>query len=226
MKILQLNLVAWTARMENKCEQCSETFTEKRNLTRHNKDVHKGKKLHKCQICQKQFSRKKNKELHQNNCITRINQETPQERTYRIINDLSFNIILRQTAFGGCFADWSIVYPQDYYFIDPAILLAASAKAMKKTLLDHLREHKHFKFSIAIHVNFIKATNPDIQTIPPVCLTTAPYTVWPATDIDEVLETIPNDLTQSILEYENIGSGWVIDHIVRFHTNIASFSCL
>ena len=213
--------------MENKwkCEQCSETFTEKRNLTRHNKDIHKDEKIHKCQICQKQFSRKKNKELHQNNCITRINQDTPQERTYSTINDLSFDIILRQSAFGGCFADWSIVYPQDYYFVDPTVLITASAKAMKNTLLDHLREHKQFKFSMVIHANFIKATNSDIQTIPPVCLSTALYTVWPATDIDEDLETIPNELIQSILEYEHFGSGWIIDHIVRFDTNIASFSC-
>ena len=215
--------------MENKwkCEQCTETFTEKRSLTRHNKDVHKDERIHKCQICQKQFSRKKNKELHQNNCITRINQDTPQERTYSTINDLSFDIILRQSAFGGCFADWIIVYPQDYYYsVDPTVLITASAKAMKNTLLDHLREHKQFKFSMVIHANFIKATNSDIQTIPPVCLSSALYTVWPTTDIDEDLETIPNELIQSILEYEHFGSGWIIDHIVRFDTNIASFSCL
>ena len=214
--------------MENKwkCEQCSETFTEKRNLMRHNKDIHKDERIHKCQICQKQFSRKKNKELHQNNCITRINQDTPQERTYSTINDLSFDIILRQSAFGGCIADWSIKYPQDYYFVDPTVLITASAKAMKNTLINHLRVHKQFKFRMVIHVNFIKATNPDVQTVPPVVLTTTPHTVWPATDIDEELDAVPNELMLNIEEYEACGSGWIIDHLVQFDTIITSFSCL
>ena len=215
--------------MENewKCEQCTKAFTEKRNLTRHINDVHEKQKIHECGICQKQFTRKRNKELHLKHCSgKRIPQATIQDRTYKTANDLTFNVTLRQSAFGGCFSDWMIVYPQDYYFIEPIVLLKASTKSMKSTLINHLREHKQFKFRMVIHVNFIKATNPDVQTVPPVVLTTTPHTVWPATDIDEELDAVPNELMLNIEEYEAFGSGWIIDHLVRFDTIITSFSCL
>ena len=113
--------VAWRAKMENewKCKQCTKTFTKKRSLTRYIKGIHEEQKLHKWEICQKHFSRKKNKELHVNTCTRRINQGTSRERTYKTVNDLKFNIVLRKSAFRGCFADWIIVYPEDYYFIEP-----------------------------------------------------------------------------------------------------------
>ena len=215
--------------MENewKCKQCTKTFTEKRNLTRHINDVHEKQKIHECGICQKQFTRKRNKELHLKHCSGKRNhQGTIQDRTYKPANDLTFNVTLRQSAFGGCFSDWMIGYPQDYYFIEPIVLLKASVKTMKSTLINHLREHNQFKFRMVIHVNFIKATDPDIQTIPPVVLTTTPHTVWPVTDIDEELDAVPNELMLNIEEYEACGSGWIIDHLVRFDTIITSFSCL
>ena len=215
--------------MENewKCEQCRKAFTEKRNLTQHIKDVHEKQKLHECEICQKQFTRKNNKELHLNSCSRKRNrQDTLQERTYKTANNLTFNIVLRKTAFGGCFADWIIVYPQNYYFIEPIVLLKASVKSMKNILLNHLREHNQFKFRMVIHVNFIKASDPEVKTVPPVVLTTTPYNVWPATDIDEELDTIPNELIHSIQEYETCGSGWIIDHLVQLDVIITSFSCL
>ena len=216
--------------MENewKCEQCLKTFTEKRSLTRHINDVHEKQKIHECGICQKQFTRKTNKDLHLTHCSGKINlQDTsPERRTYNAANDLTFNVTFRQGAFGGCFADWMIIYPQDYYFIDPLVLLNASVKSMKNTLLNHLREHNQFKFRMAIHVNFIKASNPEVQTVPPVVLSTTPYTVWPTTDIDEELREVPNDLIRNIQDYEQCGSGWIIDHIIQLDTIITSFSCL
>ena len=148
-----------------------------------------------------------------------------QERACEARKDLSFDVVLRISAFGGCFSDWMIEYPEDYYFISPIVLLTASRKAIKNLLLNHLRKHKQFKFRMVIHVNFMKATNSDVKTVPPVCLTTQPYTVWPATDIDEELEEIPRELMKSIEEYEACGSGWIIDHLVRLDANITSFSC-
>ena len=79
---------------------------------------------------------------------------------------------------------------------------------------------------MVIHVNFIKATNPDVQTVPPVVLPTPPHTVLPATDIDEELDVVPNELMLNIEEYEACGSGWIIDHLVQFDIIITSFSCL
>ena len=93
---------------------------------------------------------------------------------------------------------------------------------MKSTLLNHLREHNQFNFTMAIHVVFQKACIPEVKTVPPVVLHTAPYTVWPVSDIDGSLGNAAEELFEKIEEYEGNGSGWVIDYLERLDTTISS----
>ena len=131
------------AAVENyKCGLCPKSFTKKKNLSQHHRQVHEEQKLHQCGICSKTFFRKMNKELHVKTCSRNvcIGGEV-QKKSYRPATDLKLVPRKEKSAFGGCFADWTIRYPRDYNLIDPTVLLKKSTMAMKDTILNHNAKH-------------------------------------------------------------------------------------
>ena len=141
---------------------------------------------------------------------------------------LKFTPVLRQSAFRGSVADWKIEFPRHYDVVDPVRLLSGAALAMKDVILDVMRKQtRRLKFTMSIHVVFEKATDPEIKTVPPAVLTTDPTTVYLCDESDENLDRRlqreSEELFELIEEYEGNGSGWVLDHLERLDTNIASF---
>ena len=136
---------------------------------------------------------------------------------------LKFSPTLRKSAFGGCFADWMIYFTDDYYLVDPIILLQTAAKAMKEIILKHNNKYtKRLKFTMSIHVVFERGCIPEVKTEPPVVLTIDPYEVYLSTNLDECLHDAAEELFKLIEEYEGCGSGWIIDHLDRLDTTITS----
>ena len=199
----------------HECGICEKKFTLKENLRRHVRHVHEKQTIHECGICNKKFARKKNKEMHLRTCSQRFGAG----------NNLNFIPVLRKSAFGGCFADWKIVFPEDYHRIDLTTLLSASTLAMKEILEKHIREQtQRLKFTMAIHVVFEQPSHPEVKTDPPVVLRTNPYTVYMETKLDMILgDKMAKHLLELIETYEGYGSGWRIDYIKRLDTDIASF---
>ena len=79
---------------------------------------------------------------------------------------------------------------------------------MKDIILKQLHEKtKKLKFTMSVHVVFEKACDPEIKTVPPVVLTTDPETVYIATNVDECLEDVAEELYEMIQTYEGCGSG-------------------
>ena len=210
----------------HKCVKCSKTFTEKRNLTRHVKSIHENQNPYECGICSRTFSRKQHKELHLRTCSGNVNIQGGKlyVKSYKTIPNLKFSPTLRQSAFRGIASDWMIYFPEDYYMVDPTILLKEATNTMKGIIMNQLYKHtKKLKFTMSIHVVFEKANDPEVKTVPPVVLTTHPYIVYLGTDIDNCLNDAAEDLFKRIENYEGCGSGWVIDHLVRLDTGIYSF---
>ena len=54
-------------------------------------------------------------------------------------------------------------------------------------------------------------------------LWTDPTIVYPTTDLKKCLIDDAKELYNKIEEYEGVGSGWVIDYLVRLDTGIFSF---
>ena len=59
--------------MTYQCDYCdywgrTKTFTMKKNLYRHLRDIHLKERLHECSICHKKFARKQHKDLHLQRC--------------------------------------------------------------------------------------------------------------------------------------------------------------
>ena len=74
-----------------------------------------------------------------------------------------------------------------------------------------------------IHIVFTKAVAQEVKTEPPVVLWTDPTIVYVATDLDKCLTDDVKELVNKIEEYEGIGSGWIIDYLVRLDTSIYLF---
>ena len=204
---------------EFKCQTCKQVFTLKKNLRCHVREVHGKQKKHECGICKKKFARKNDKNMHRRRCSLNIGKQLRGTKV-----DLDFTPTLRQSAFGGCFADWKMIFPEDYHCIDLNTLLSASTLSMKDILVKHLHEHTgKLKFTMAIHVVFEQSTHPEVKTNPPIVLHTDPSTVYLASNLDMILRNMCEQLLLKINTYEGTGSGWVIDYVDRLDTNIASF---
>ena len=140
------------------------------------------------------------------------------------IPKLKFTPVLRQSAFGGCFADWIIRFSSEYDQIDLMFLLTESTLAMKDIILDTLWDHtKRLKFTMAVHVVYQQGTDPEVKTIPSIVLhTKSSGIILVGTDMDECLAEMVQQLYEMINTYEGNGSGWVFDRLERLDTNIAS----
>ena len=208
------------------CNECEKTFSRNDNLNRHIKRVHEKLKQHQCAICFKTFSRKQHHDYHLRTCSRNVS--LPTERTERItkkkMHQLRFTPIQRSSGFGGIATEWSIYYPKEYSLCDHITLLESSALAMKDIIQKQLYEKtKQLKYTMNIHIVFTKPVAPEVKTEPPVVLWTNPRTVYAATDLDKCLKDDAKVLYNKIEDYEGIGSGWVIDYLVRLDTSIYSF---
>ena len=203
----------------HECGICEKKYTLQENLRRHIRHIHTKEAMHNCGICHKKFARKIHKQMHLRRCSLNVGKKLRGTKV-----DLDFTPNLHQSAFGGCFADWKIIFPEDYHCIDLKTLLSVSTLSMKDILVKHLHEHTgKLKFTMAIHVVFEQSTHPEVKTNPPIVLRTDPSTVYIASDLDMILRDMCEQLLTKINTYEGTGSGWVIDYVDRLDTNIASF---
>ena len=102
--------------------------------------------------------------------------------------------------------------------------MESSVLSMKDIIQKQLYEKTlKLKYTMSIHVVFTKAATPEVKTEPPVVSRSNPTTIYPATDIEGCLINTAKELYEKIEEYKGIGSGWIIDYLVRLDTNIYSF---
>ena len=205
------------------CGHCPKNFTERRNLTRHVKDIHEKRKLYQCGICSKTFTRRQNKELHVKTCACEFGSERTKKSRISL-PVIKFYPKLLDSVFNGIMTTWRITYHADVFACDYFMLLKESTKAMKDIILKQLHEKtKILKFTMSVHVVFEKGCDPEIRTVPSVVLTTDPKVVYIATNIDECLKDAAEELYEKIETYEGCGSGCTVDYLKRLHIGIYSF---
>ena len=86
---------------------------------------------------------------------------------------------------------------------------------LKVTIKEELEKKRSMKIIVALHVVFHQATDPTFLSEPPPVFKTTPFEILTATDIDEVLQTIMEQLLKKIDDFETRGSGWVLHELSR-----------
>ena len=118
------------------------------------------------------------------------------------------------TAFKKAVMTYQIRFSEDEDTLDSAVL------AMKGKLNAYRLNEHSLKFSMAIHVEFEKATDPEIITDPPVVLQSEQFEVYHDTSINEQLDKVVEQLNTNIEVYEQCGSGWVLRRLIALDTTI------
>ena len=83
---------------------------------------------------------------------------------------------------------------------------------MERKIGDYQKRRQALKFTMAIHTVFVKANDPNIETIPPVVLNTQPFQVYAVKDIHICLVSAYKQLVNDIDLFQKNGSGWVLAH--------------
>ena len=73
---------------------------------------------------------------------------------------------------------------------------------------------------MSIHVNFEKAVDPSIVTIPPAVRVAEQFEVYIDTDNGDLLREASKQLQNLIENYEGTGSGWIISNLAALNTTV------
>ena len=87
-------------------------------------------------------------------------------------------------------------------------------------LLREAAEEETLKTYLSITCDFYKASDPSVITDPPATFNSAPFVIFPSTDIEQVVESFLAQLLSEIEAYEKNGSGWVLFQLSHLDLNL------
>ena len=201
--------------MSFKCSMCIFTFNRRDNMLRHVREVHCGK--WKCSTCDKVFQREDNFLYNKRTCEFKLTGKRPP----------SEQIGAGQPKRSQTNVQWS---SQALDGVVDKFIIEFNKKQTPDTIMDTFRnelfgfeekieselDKKHgLKIVIACHVEFYQASDPSFLTEPPAVFNTTPLKVLASSDISEVLDTAKKEIVRKIDEFQQRGSGWVIQRFLR-----------
>ena len=98
-------------------------------------------------------------------------------------------------------------------------LIDASTRDVKNRLDQYCRECQALKFNMSLRVNYEKAVDPSIVTIPRAVLVAEQFEVYADADISDLWES-SKQLQNRIENYEGTGYGWMISCLVALDTTV------
>ena len=101
---------------------------------------------------------------------------------------------------------------------DAIVGLEEAVKNNARVLLQSIE--KNIKWQIVLSLTFVKATNPEVVTDPPVVFLTEPVSSTSGDPIELQLKVALRRLWQQIDKYERNGSGWIIDRLVTLDLRV------
>ena len=85
----------------------------------------------------------------------------------------------------------------------------------KETIERGVQKKRALKVVIALHLNFHQAADTSFLTEPPIVFNSEAVEVLATSDMDEVLNSIFDNLVKQIEEFQENGSGWVMHELLR-----------
>ena len=167
---------------------------QRRNLDRHVARNHAANPTFNCEQCGKSYSRSGNLEMHKRTCTAGVFPE--------------FTVQPRRRALGGA----SGMYAVDMQEEDHLSALQGAVTLFQSSMSTYHRDHRAYKFQMAVDVVFHKAVDPAVITQPPVTLTSEMVVVY-AGDAP-TLEDINRQLLNlvEIYEHNQVESSLILLH--------------
>ncbi len=215
------------------CDKCARKFLQKRNLKRHNAQVHNGQVFN-CSFCHKEFSRKENMIRHIKICpksqkgtgIKRSRESSGEENeTSRQSKKAKIEASYEPREVESALSRALVTYRLDLTKIkeDDVNELLKEAIMSKKESINKNRNAntaKAIKFFMILELDFYQASDCTIKTDPPVSMHSETYEVYQETDLEEILNFTYDEFINRITEYTQNGSGWVIGDLLQLDTTI------
>ena len=192
------------------CNHCNKRFSRFDVFIRHRRRYLHSDKVYQCNRCLKRFSRYSNLIQHQEICTSQkhleeqCRGELKRKRKKSMVNNFEIEVV--ETAFKNAVITYRIKLKNEG--LDEAIF------AMEKKLQAFRFKEHALKFSMAIHVEFEKATNANIITDPAIVLQSEQFEIYKGVKIKIELEKVIKQLEASIDTYEQCGSGWIVSRLL------------
>ena len=211
------------------CQVCQRTFTERRNLLRHMRTQHGGQWT--CSRCSATFTREDNFTYHQRTCEFRATGKRPapsqtgggappkRQRTS--------NVEWRAQALDHVYDEYSIDLEQvDQTSENILDVLKNAVMDFKDTIEREVEQKRALKVVVSLHLNFHQAADTSFLTEPPIVFNSEAVEVLATTDLDDVLNSIFDNLLKLIEEFQENGSGWVMHEVLRLDLHTYEFDPL
>ena len=195
-----------------RCEICNLPFWNEEQLRQHI-DWHNCPKTFACTHCGRGFVKSVRRKLHEKTCDNNSHrQHRAPQRTQHGGCITTGKFKLFESAFNGVVRGYRYKFPTDNQVDSLQKLSDILHGDAKRIIKESYEEQKLFKWHIGLKAVFHKATDETIITEPPPYFQTLPLESYASQDLDSCLEDAYIILRDRIDNYEEMGSGWVLDH--------------
>ena len=181
------------------CDICDREFTGNRGLTHHMENQHGN--LWSCHRCSQSFNRYDNYEMHQTVCLFK----TTGKRSGGHLSMVAAKKLKDNVNRVGGALDGTV----NQYRLN---LEVAKKRAVK--------------FYLSLHANFPLNTDVTFLTNPPAVLSTDTMEVYGSSDVLDALNSISENLASTIEDFQQHGSGWVLDKLLALDLHLLEFDPL
>ena len=225
------------------CEECDRTFRRLGNLLRHQRNTHATRSpqpyprsvdghgattsnvttgnrtsRNSCRYCNKEITRKLNLLLHEDNCEK--NTSGPKEKTQSAVLQTGDGnregFFLNASALNGTAREYRLEFAMNLtpeWIVDLHEAITKDANI----LLNEIRGSS--KWYLTLELTFTKAIDPTISTDPAVYFNTHPVLLYLGDPLEH-LQSALKTLFWKIDEYEQVGSGWVLDRLIAITVSV------
>ena len=180
-----------------------------------------------CHRCSQSFNRRDNYEMHQRVCLFK----TTGKRSGGHLGTTMKKLKDDTSRVGGAF----IVTVNEYRLnledeqqdaSNVLDVLKGSTFQVENRINDGVVKKRAVKFNLSLHVKVHLSTDVAFLTNPPAVLSTDTIEVYDSGDVHDALNSTYENLVSAIEDFQQRGSGWILDELVALDLHLLEFDPL
>ena len=209
------------------CDICKRGFAEKRCLNRHVKELHGN--LWSYHRCSQSFNRRDNYEMHQQVCLfktigKRSGEDLEDGTTVKKLKD---NVSRVADALDGTVSEYRLNLEDEQQDASNVLNgLKGSTFQMENRINEEIAKKRAVRFYLSLHVYFHLSTDLTFLTDPPAVFSTDAVELYNSNDVHVALNSIYGNLVPAIEDFQQCGSGWILDKLLGLDLHLLKFNPL